>query len=159
MLIKQLIDEDVVNFKEIAMFLAFPRCSFKCEKECGVRCCQNSALARSQSIDISTDEIIRRYLRNPITGAIVLGGLEPFDSYDDMLDLIATLRYSYHCKDTVVIYTGYCKDEILQEVNDLTPYGNIIIKFGRFIPGCEKHLDEVLGVQLASPNQYAERIC
>ena len=40
----------------------------------------------------------------------------------------------------------------------LKQYDNIIIKFGRFIPNQEKHYDEVLGVELASPNQYARRI-
>ena len=37
-------------------------------------------------------------------------------------------------------------------------YSNIIIKFGRFIPNREPHFDEVLGVNLASNNQYAKRI-
>jgi len=32
---------------------------------------------------------------------------------------------------------------------------NIIIKFGRFIPDQKSHMDETLGVELASPNQYA----
>ena len=33
MIIKQLIDEDFVNYKVPSMFIAFPRCTFKCEKE------------------------------------------------------------------------------------------------------------------------------
>ena len=36
-------------------------------------------------------------------------------------------------------------------------YG-IIIKYGRFIPNQQKHYDEILGVYLASDNQYAEKI-
>ena len=35
---------------------------------------------------------------------------------------------------------------------------NIIIKFGRYIPNQEKHYDDVLGIELASDNQYAEVI-
>ena len=35
---------------------------------------------------------------------------------------------------------------------------NIIIKFGRFIPNQQSHYDAVLGIKLASSNQYAERI-
>ena len=38
-------------------------------------------------------------------------------------------------------------------------FTNIIIKFGRYIPNQKPHYDEVLGVNLASDNQYAERIC
>ena len=37
-------------------------------------------------------------------------------------------------------------------------FDNIIIKYGRFIPGQEKHYDKILGVYLASNNQYAERL-
>jgi hypothetical protein len=40
----------------------------------------------------------------------------------------------------------------------LKSFSNIIIKFGRFIPNQEPHYDEVLGVKLASDNQYARRI-
>jgi len=40
----------------------------------------------------------------------------------------------------------------------LKDFDNIIIKYGRFIPGQEKHYDEILGVYLASNNQYAERL-
>jgi hypothetical protein len=38
-------------------------------------------------------------------------------------------------------------------------FDNIVIKFGRYRPGQQKHFDEVLGVELASDNQYAKRIC
>ena len=40
----------------------------------------------------------------------------------------------------------------------LYDYKNIIIKYGRYIPNQTPHRDEVLGVNLASDNQYAERI-
>ena len=54
------------------------------------------------------------------------------------------------------IYTGYYPEEIQDELKQLQKYKNIIIKFGRFIPGQEPHYDEVLGVYLASDNQYGE---
>ena len=75
------IDEcDIVNYKKTSMFIIFPYCSFKCEKECGERCCQNSALAQIPNIEINVDSIVQRYLSNPITSAIVCGGMEPMDS-------------------------------------------------------------------------------
>ena len=40
----------------------------------------------------------------------------------------------------------------------LKKYKNIIVKFGRFIPNQEKQYDEVLGVYLASNNQYGEKL-
>ena len=49
-------------------------------------------------------------------------------------------------------------NEILNKVTVLKRFPNIIIKFGRYIPNQQPHYDEVLGVNLASDNQYAERI-
>ena len=156
-LVKDIIDEDFVNYKKPSMFIAFPTCTFKCEKECGVRCCQNSALAQQKNIEIELDDIVRRYTDNDITSAIVIAGLEPFDSYDCLIDLVWKFRYLI--PDDIVIYTGYNKCEIVEKVEELSStFKNIIIKFGRFVPNQEKHFDEVLGVYLASDNQYAERV-
>ena len=49
-------------------------------------------------------------------------------------------------------------DEITQQIILLRQFPNIIIKYGRFIPGDKPHRDELLGIDLASQNQYAERI-
>lgn len=156
MKIKGLIDEDFVNYKKPSMFIAFPHCSFKCEKECGERCCQNSALANTEIIEIPCREIADRYLSNPITSAVVCGGLEPFDDFPDLYNLVWELRR--RSRDDIVIYTGYKPEEISEQITALAGEGNIIVKFGRFIPNQEPHFDPVLGVMLASNNQYAERI-
>jgi hypothetical protein len=137
----------------------FPKCDFKCDKECGQNVCQNSKLANAPDIEVSYDELIKRYLLNPITGAIVFQGLEPMDSFSDVMNLIMWLRLKYKCNDDIVIYTGYKKEEISWFINSLIYEGkNIIIKYGRYIPNQKPHYDEVLGVMLASDNQYAERI-
>lgn len=154
MIIKQLVDEDFVNYKKPAMFIGFPSCTFKCEKECGVRCCQNSALAQSSNINISIDVLIERYMNNPITHAVVCGGLEPMDSWDDLQCFI--LNFRYWSDDDIVIYTGYTEEEIQNKLEWLQWYGSIIVKFGRYIPGQQPHYDSVLGVKLASNNQHAK---
>lgn len=156
MIIKQLLDEDFVNYKKPSMFIGFPACSWKCDKECGMQVCQNSALASSPIKNIGFKTIVNRYINNPITSSIVCGGLEPFDTWDDLYGLVTYLRES--TQDDIVIYTGYYKEEIEVYIDELKVFPNIIIKFGRYIPGCAKHYDEVLGVYLASDNQYAERI-
>lgn len=155
-IIKGIQDEDFVNYKKPSLFIAFPKCNWKCEKECGMRVCQNSTLATTKSIPISTYEIVKRYIDNPITSAIVCGGLEPFDSFNDLWKLITVVRSMID--DDIVIYTGYNKDEIQWQINELTFFKNIVVKFGRFIPGQKSHYDEVLGINLASDNQFAERI-
>lgn len=156
MKIKGLVDEDFVNYKKPSMFLLFNRCSFKCDKECGCQVCQNSALANEKNIEITVDKIIDRYMTNPITKALVCGGLEPFDSWEDLQCLI--LNFRYYTNDDIVIYTGYYKEEIDKEKIDwLKLYSPIIIKYGRFIPNNEEYFNNDLGVKLASKNQYTEK--
>ena len=127
MIIKQLLDEDFVNYKKPSMFIGFPVCSWKCEIECGERVCQNSSLANSPNIDISIDSICKRYIENDITQAIVCGGLEPFDSWSDLFSLIKTIRQA--TDDDIVIFTGYYKGEIQEYIDLLRQYKNIIVKF------------------------------
>ena len=152
MKIKGLITEDFVNYKKASMTIIFPYCTFKCGKDY----CQNSSLAKTPIIEISIDDLVNRYINNPITEAVVMQGLEPFDSWNDLKKFVQKLR-EYN-NDDIVIYTGYNKDEVIEYVKELSVYPNIIVKFGRYIPNQEKHYDDVLGVYLASNNQYAERI-
>lgn len=152
MKIKGIISEDFVNYKKPSMTIMFPTCNFKC----GSDYCQNTSLAKEPDIELSTENIVSRYIGNPITEAIVIQGLEPFDSYYDLIELIEAVRRK--CDDDIVIYTGYNKDEILGEIEYLSTYQNIVIKFGRYVPNNGKHFDDVLGVYLASDNQYAEEI-
>lgn len=170
MKIKGLIDEDWINYKRPSMYIIFPSCSFKCDKENGVNLCQNAGLVKEADIEITKEELIERYLKNSLTNALVLGGLEPFDSDFDLLPFIDCLRRKYECDDTVVIYTGYTEKELeageygangtkeskKQAWEMLKQYGNIIVKFGRYRPNEELHFDDVLGVYLSSQNQYAK---
>ena len=150
-------DEDFVNYKVPSMFIATAHCSFKCDKEYGKRICQNSELAKLKPIHIDKAELCHRYMSNRISKAMVFGGLEPFDQFDDVLFVIRYLRCSF-CQDDIVIYTGYNKEEITDKVEMLKQFPNIVIKFGRYIPDQAPHFDPVLGINLASDNQYAEKI-
>jgi len=157
--IKGLLEEDLVNYKVPCMTIMMPRCSFKCDKECGEPVCQNSDLASAPNIEIDYTTLISKYKNNPITQAICLQGLEPFDSWTELHHFISAFRGA-DIDDDIVIYTGYTEEEISNQVKYLQScyYKNIIIKFGRFIPNQKPHYDEVLGVKLASDNQYAKKI-
>lgn len=156
--LKGIIDEDLVNYKVPAMTLMSPYCSFKCDKECGQQICQNSSLVSIPEIKITIDKLCERYLSNTITHAVIFQGLEPFDSYEELLSFIECLRVQKECNDPIIIFTGYDKWEIENQITSLSAYPNIIVKFGRFVPNQEPHYDEILGVKLASDNQYAEKI-
>lgn len=154
------------------MVIGFPSCTFKCERDCGCRgMCQNLTLATASDIEIGFNDIVDRYLRNPITKSIIMAGLEPFDSLPDLIDLIHYFRIKTN--DDIVIYTGYTEEEVknmqhtvhyywgkqnYSYLGEIAKYPNIIIKYGRYRPNEDPHYDAVLGVKLASSNQYAVRI-
>ena len=160
MRIKQLLFEDFVNYKKPSMFIGTVSCGGKCWVEQGLPAstCQNNCLKNATTEVISDDQLIKWYLNNKITHAIVIGGLEPFEQFDEVLNFIKRLRLVYSCHDDVVIYTGYNPDEIMGMLVQLKQYDNIIVKFGRYVPGQERHRDPVLGVDLASSNQFAKNL-
>ena len=154
------IDDDFSNYKESSMFLITPECDFKCCREAGNNICQNMSIINEPIVDIDDDDIIKRYLDNPITKAVVFGGLEPLygDYFEDVYWFIHKLRWDYDCYDPVIIYTGYNPEEKIDEIIRLSKFANVIVKFGRFIPDQPSHFDKILGVELASPNQYAAEL-
>ena len=40
MIVKGILFEDFVNYKKAAMYIAFPKCDFKCDKENGIQLCR-----------------------------------------------------------------------------------------------------------------------
>ena len=66
MLIKGILNGDLINYKKPAMVIEFPFCDFKCERECGEQMCQNSALTTAANIDLSTNKIIWKYFKDEI---------------------------------------------------------------------------------------------
>ena len=80
-----------------------------------------------------------RGLRNPKNSWHLSDSFYGIGDDDEIRELAGEAAYSY----------------VDQEMN---LYGNIIIKFGRFIPNQPSIYDEILGVTLASNNQYAKRL-
>lgn len=163
MKIKGLQDEVCGDYKKTAMQVAFPYCDFKCDKENGCHMCQNSQLAHEPIIEMPEVQIVQRYLNNPLTKAIVCGGLEPFDSFSELANFVSAVRN--YTDDDIVIYTGYTEEELNDSTklislayNVIRRYPNIYVKFGRFRPDQEPHYDEVLGIKLASDNQYGKKV-
>lgn len=153
MKVSGIIIEDFVNYKKPSLFIGFSMCDFKCQKEFGVVCQNATLIQQSQSVDLRT--LVQVYKDNPITKAIVFGGLEPFYDPKELLELVQAFREI--TEDEIVIYSGYNEDEIQETIEVLKKYSNIIVKFGRFCGGKEKNYDEVLGVELSS-GQYAKKI-
>lgn len=157
--LKGIVMEDFANYKVPSLFLITTTCNWKCCMEGGfdVKVCQNSELATAEIKEYNIESIYNAYINNPITKAVVIGGLEPFMQFDEIKSLIDYFRW-HECFDDIIIYTGYYPDELTEQLMCLQKYDNIVVKFGRFIPNHTPHFDKVLGIELASDNQFAEKI-
>ena len=150
--------DDFVNYKKCSMFLGTTSCDWKCCKESNIPCsiCQNYPWSNNPVKEFNNEDIINMYLSDGLEESIVFGGLEPMLQFGELVAFMHAFRKA--CDDDIVIYTGYYKAEIEKEIEILKKYKNIIVKFGRYIPNRPSRYDEVLGVTLASGNQYAEKI-
>ena len=151
---------DVVNYFLPSLFIGMGTCNWKCCIEAGIdkSICQNSELARAPRYDVKASELCRVYNISNIDEAIVIGGLEPLDDMEGLLELVKT--FDEMCVGDIVIYTGYTEDEkqktITEDVLPLVKNNRLVVKYGRYVPNQEKHLDPVLKVYLASDNQYGK---
>ena len=138
------------------MFIGTAICDWKCCREANCNICQNLPLAKAPTLDIDDKWLAEQYINNPLTNAIVYGGLEPLDQFDELLASIDAFRAVTN--DDIVIYTGYYPKEITEKILELQKRSNIIVKFGRFKPNANHINDKILGVELSSDNQWAEKI-
>lgn len=141
------------------MLICTSKCDWKCCRESGndISLCHNSPLSQQPDIEVSVKDIYERYVSNSITKSLVIAGLEPILQFDEVYELIEYFRKK-GCADIIVLYTGYEAEEIFDELSSLTPFGNIIVKTGRYKPNLPTRYDEVLGVTLASSNQKGMRL-
>lgn len=76
-------------------------------------------------------------------------------SYTDFIDNFVDQKT---VADASIDGNSNVSHEVIVYIKELSVYPNIIVKFGRYTPNQDGHYDDVLGVHLASNNQYAERI-
>ena len=159
MIVKLVKQDDFVQYKKPCVVVCFPNCTWKCCTEAGIptSVCQNQEMCELKDIDVTPEDVYNLYKESLFAESICCSGLEPMLQFDDVLSLLKYFR-EHDCDADFVIYTGYYRNEIEDKIQELAKYKNVIVKFGRYVPNQEKHYDEVLGVWLASDNQYAERI-
>jgi len=152
-------ETDFINYKESTfMIYSGISCTFKCDKENGTQICQNWGIRNNKRIKTSIEGLINKYLNQNISKSISFQGLEPLDNLFQLLCFI--YRFRIKCDDPIIIWTGYTEEEcdsLIQLIKSMN-LKNIIIKFGRYIPGQKSHYDEILGIRLSSDNQYSKMI-
>lgn len=150
--------EDFCNYKVPSMFLITCFCDWKCckEQDLDISICQNSPLVSSPIKEFKIGSLYNFYINADIPKAIIFGGLEPLQQADEVLSFIKYFR-DKGCSDDMVIYTGYTEEEVTRDYPEFLKINNIVLKFGRFVPNQKEHFDEVLGINLASNNQYAKK--
>lgn len=150
--------DDTTDYKETSLLLVFPKCSGKCNG------CQNWQLFNIKNIrTYKIKSIVELYNNLNTHKSIVCAGLEPFDSFDELLSLISEIVKLEKSVD-FVIYTGYNKEETTFLVKELLEIfkkysmyteNKLIIKYGRYDKSkSEKWYSYSLGVDLATNNQY-----
>ena len=144
--LKGVVMEDFVNYAKPSLFLITCKCDWKCCHE-----------VRQATKEFLISSIYKAYIDNEITKAVVIGGLEPILQFEEVLSLLDYFR-KQNCNDDFVIYTGYYKEEIEKEIEQLKKYPNVILKYGRYKPNSVSRFDDILQITLVSDNQYAERI-
>lgn len=155
MRVKTIVDEDFTNYKKVSMFIGTISCGGKCCHEANLppSICHNEGWKSAPIVEISNEDLFARYVNNPLTEGIVIGGLEPFEQFEELKSLVEFIRTEKGCDDDIVIYTGYTKEELSSEIALLELFPNMYVKFGRFIPNDTPRYDPVLGVILSSSNQ------
>ena len=158
MKIKTYVEESFEYYRKPVLLIASPFCSFKCCKEAGipVTVCQNEPWITKPTYEIPNKILTQLYTNNSLTEGVVFAGLEPLDSFDEVVGFIEDFRKV--SEDVVIIYSGYREDEIQDKISQLKQFPNIILKVGRYIPNAPSRYDPILGVTLASDNQYAIKI-
>lgn len=159
MLVKEIIAENFQDYKKISMFICANSCDGKCWREQGLSpaICQNDKILCQKTISIPNEEIVEMFMSNHVSEAIIFGGLEPLLQIEDVVDIIRILRDAGDRSD-VVVYTGYKLEEsptqnFIQRIRE-SNLPHVLLKVGRYIPNDIGKFDEILGVRLASQNQF-----
>ena len=161
MRLKTIVEESFDYYRYPVFLMAAAECDFKCCKEAHIseKVCQNYPWSFKPVKLCDDEDIIRKYLSNPISKAVCFAGLEPLLQAQELYSFMRLFRK--YSEDPIIIYTGYNRNEIEYAIScfEATAEKNVIVKFGRYVPGQKPHYDPVLGVNLASDNQYGEVIC
>ena len=144
------------DYKKSAVLFSMCYCDWKCCKEAGIDVCHNLPIAKQENVKLTFSDALS-IVNNSVTDAVLFGGLEPLLQSEEVTHLIRYFR-EHGVKKDIVVYTGYYIEEIDKDVLESLTQCHVILKCGRFIPNRPSKFDDVLGVTLASDNQYGVQL-
>lgn len=160
---------NIADYKKTSLYIAFPFCSGKCGNKCQNRVFWQQKDKRNNDIHLinySEDEIVSYYNKLKTHESVVMGGLEPLDSLEDVINLCNKLLENDKPVD-IIIYTGYTKEEFLKiepkfydVFKNLKPNATncIIFKLGRYdLSQDVEYFNYTLGAKLATSNQFTRK--
>lgn len=142
------------DYKKSAILFSTCYCNWKCCHEAGIpeSVCQNQKVAQQREVYLPFESVLKK-VNQSFTDAVIFGGLEPMLQADEVVQCIQYLR-QHGVKKDIVVYTGYYVEEIDEETLAYLAMNDVILKCGRYIPDRKPKFDAVLGITLASDNQY-----
>lgn len=141
--------ETITDYRKSTLYLCGYICTLGCKD------CFHNELKKNHPTTLSIEKLFTDYISTTSCDAILFSGLNWLEQIEELFVLIHYIR-SNHINKDIVIYTGYDKHEISDKIAMLSKFDNIIIKYGRFDATLPPRYDDVLGITLASSNQWAE---
>lgn len=152
--LKGIVDESFAEYKEASMLLITPSCDWKC------RGCNSRHLSQLETKNFPDEEILKRFVENSNTTAIVIAGLEPMDNVSELWNFLFSARkfFDQGTRPLIIIYTGYDLEELKKHYwswleAGIKQYGNVILKCGRYKADRKPYFSTVLGITLPGRNQ------
>lgn len=117
MRINSIIQDSIVDGKGLRLVLFMQGCSRHC-----TGCHNPSTWNKDKGFKIDEKAIVEMLVSNPLIDGITISGGEPFEQYNELLELILAVR-CFTDKD-IWVYTGYKYEELLEN-----PYYSEILKY------------------------------
>lgn len=141
------------DYKDSAILFSAIDCDWKCCREYGQSICQNQKMHGQREVILPFSRVLET-ICNSYTDAVIFGGLEPMLQADELVQCIEYLRQQGMSRP-IIIYTGYYPHEINTDTLIRLANCHVIMKFGRYDPSYEPKFDDILGITLASGNQFS----
>ena len=143
--IKGIVHERVEDAPFMGALISAIDCKFNCKG------CFNQSIKKLPTIEMDSEDIIKKVLENPFNEGVILAGLEWSLQPCELRELV---RVSLNNNLKVIIYSGLTEEEFALKFPDIYNLNEgIYFKFGRYLENLTTDNNIQYDVKLASSNQ------